>query len=216
MSLKVRAILVVVIGTVMGLSLSIGGGLLANGPAPAEADSPAALLREGVDKLLVFMRSEQASSPDELAAFLDTEVAPFFDFDYMAKVAAGGMYRMMSEQQRSEMADKLKITFLGTLADRLGGFDGQEVKFLAARVNPDGRTGSASMAVVNPGSYPARIDFRFYRSGETWKIYDVLANGQSAVAYYRREFRQMMRAGQGMPGPGDYGMPGRPMMGGYR
>lgn len=38
MSLKVRAILVVVIGTVMGLSLSIGGGLLANGPAPAGQD----------------------------------------------------------------------------------------------------------------------------------------------------------------------------------
>jgi carboxyl-terminal processing protease len=36
MSLKVRAILVVVIGTVMGLSLSIGGGLLADGPAQSE------------------------------------------------------------------------------------------------------------------------------------------------------------------------------------
>jgi hypothetical protein len=36
MSLKVRAILVVVIGTVMGLSLSIGGGLLSEGHAPAE------------------------------------------------------------------------------------------------------------------------------------------------------------------------------------
>ena len=38
MSLKVRAILVVVIGTVMGLSLSIGGGLLAQGSAPAEEE----------------------------------------------------------------------------------------------------------------------------------------------------------------------------------
>ncbi len=38
MSLKVRAILVVVIGTVMGLSLSIGGGLLASGEAPAEQE----------------------------------------------------------------------------------------------------------------------------------------------------------------------------------
>ncbi len=38
MSLKVRAILVVVIGTVMGLSLSIGGGLLADGAAPAEEE----------------------------------------------------------------------------------------------------------------------------------------------------------------------------------
>ena len=38
MSLKVRAILVVVIGTVMGLSLSIGGGLLSEGRAPAEEE----------------------------------------------------------------------------------------------------------------------------------------------------------------------------------
>ena len=36
MSLKVRAILVVVIGTVMGLSLSIGGGLLSGAEAPDE------------------------------------------------------------------------------------------------------------------------------------------------------------------------------------
>ncbi|HEY5645815.1 MAG TPA: S41 family peptidase, partial [Pseudomonadales bacterium] len=38
MSLKVRAILVIVIGTVMGLSLSIGGGLLADGAAPVEEE----------------------------------------------------------------------------------------------------------------------------------------------------------------------------------
>jgi carboxyl-terminal processing protease len=38
MSLKVRAILVVVIGTVMGLSLSIGGGLLSDGAPPAEEE----------------------------------------------------------------------------------------------------------------------------------------------------------------------------------
>src|SRR5210317_757123 len=38
MSLKVRAILVVVIGLVLGLSLSIGGGLLAGGGAPAEEE----------------------------------------------------------------------------------------------------------------------------------------------------------------------------------
>ena len=38
MSLKVRAILVVVIGVVMGLSLSIGGGLLSDNKPPASAE----------------------------------------------------------------------------------------------------------------------------------------------------------------------------------
>ncbi len=38
MSLKTRAILVIVVGTVMGLSLSLGGGLLAANQAPPEED----------------------------------------------------------------------------------------------------------------------------------------------------------------------------------
>jgi len=38
MSLKVRAVLVVVIGLVLGLSLSIGGGLLGNGKAPSKEE----------------------------------------------------------------------------------------------------------------------------------------------------------------------------------
>jgi len=38
MSLKIRAILVVVIGVVMGLSLSIGGGLLSNEPSPTNEE----------------------------------------------------------------------------------------------------------------------------------------------------------------------------------
>ena len=38
MLLKTRAILVVVVGTVMGLSLSLSGGLLANRPLPEDGE----------------------------------------------------------------------------------------------------------------------------------------------------------------------------------
>ncbi len=54
MSLKVRAILVVVIGTVMGLSLSIGGGLLAEPKNPTKEDlalEQAQLLAEVMERV---------------------------------------------------------------------------------------------------------------------------------------------------------------------
>ncbi len=188
------------------------------GMPPAAADSPDDQLRDGVNKLLGFMRRDEAPSAEQLTAFLDSEIAPFFDFDYMAQVAAGGMYRNLGEAQRAGLADKIKVDFLTTLTERLASFEDQEVKYLAARVNPDGRTGAASMAILNPQSYPARIDFRFYRRDGDWKVYDVLANGQSAAAHYRREFRQMLRGGRGGPGGpgGRFGIPPGPMPGGYR
>ncbi|MEW8429523.1 MAG: ABC transporter substrate-binding protein [Candidatus Thiodiazotropha sp.] len=38
------------------------------------------------------------------------------------------------------------------------------------------------------------MDFRFYRSEAGWKVFDVSANGNSAVAYYRRHFANQREA----------------------
>ncbi len=178
-------------------------------PEQPEGESPADLLRDGVNKLIGFMEREEQPGAEELARFLDKEIAPFFDFDYMTQVAAGGVYRYMTEEQRERMSAQIKEQFLGTLASRLGAFGEQQVRFLNTRIGQDGRTASATIAVMNPGTYPARIVFRLYQAGEGWKVYDVAANGQSAVAHYRREFRRMTqsvpRGGYG-PGSGPGGM----------
>ena len=50
-----------------------------------------------------------------------------------------------------------------------------------------------SAAILNPGTYPARMDFRLYRSGDDWRVYDVAANGQSAIVHYRRELMRQIR-----------------------
>ena len=52
------------------------------------------------------------------------------------------------------------------------------------------------------GGYPAELDFRLYRGTDGWKVFDVVANGSSALVYYRDYFRNSMRRG----GPG--GAPG--------
>jgi phospholipid transport system substrate-binding protein len=176
-------------------------------PVELQEDSPAVQLRDGVNKLLGFMDRDAEPTLDELAAFLDQEIAPFFDFEYMARIAAGPAARFMSDEQRAKMVARLQAQFLSTLTERLSGYEEQQVRFLPMRLNRDGRTGEASIAVLNPGRYPARIDFRFYRGEQGWKVYDVAANGQSAVAHYRREFREAMRRG-GLRGRRGYGYPG--------
>lgn len=180
-------------------------------PAPVElqGDSPAVQLRDGVNKLLGFMDRDAEPTLDELAAFLDQEIAPFFDFEYMARIAAGPAARFMTDEQWTKMVARLKAQFLSTLTERLSGYEEQQVRFLPMRLNRDGRTGQASIAVLNAERYPARIDFRFYRGKQGWKVYDVSANGQSAVAHYRREFREAMRRGRPM-GQRGYGYPSRP------
>lgn len=180
----------VVAGSVQAIP-QYGPGPMAGGmPMAAQAASPAQALRAGVDKLLAFLGT--APGPDALAAFLDQEIAPFFDFDYMTESAGGRQFERLSDTEKADMVDQVKTSFLAKMAEKLGGYDNQQVRFLPPRSGPNG-TAQISVAVMNPGSYPARLDFRLYNNAGDWKVYDVAANGQSAIVHYRREFMRQMR-----------------------
>lgn len=164
----------------------------ATAPMQQEA-GPGEVLREGMTKLLKFLRQSQQSDPRAVAAFLESEIAPYFDFDYMADWAAGPMKRYMNEQQKQELGQKVKQMLLGTLAKRLGSYNNQDVRFYRPRAAGRNEV-KARVSILQAGGYPANIDFRFYRSESGWKVFDVAANGNSALAYYRQHFMNEMRS----------------------
>lgn len=194
------------------------GPMMGGGYAAAQPGHPAAALRAGMDKLLAFLGSDPRPGQDQLAAFLDQEIAPFFDFQYMAETAGGRLFDQLGSERQQAMVEDVKRTFLGKMAEKLAAYDQQQVRFLPPRSGNDPRTAQVSVAILNPGSYPARLDFRLYRSGDDWRVYDVAANGQSAIVHYRQELMrqvqqqrmQQMRAMMPPQGPMGPGMPPRP------
>ncbi len=161
-------------------------------PVRAQAEpGPAAVAARGLDKLMRFLENSDGDL-QKLGAFLNREIAPYFDFAYMARVVAGNLWARMDESQRRRLANRIKRQFLATLVERLGDYDRQQVRVVSQRLSPDGRSGVVTTAIQDPRGYPARMDFRFYRSKSGWKVYDVSANGQSAVVHYRRQFRQAL------------------------
>jgi phospholipid transport system substrate-binding protein len=153
-------------------------------------NNPVLVLQAGMDKLLDYLHTDY--DDDGLAAFLSDEIAPSFDFAYMARAAAGRYYRRMSEAQHERLETRMQQMFLSSMADKLKSYNGQDVVYLPPRFNGFDRT-TISALINNPGHYPGRIDFRVHLTADGWKIYDVMAGGQSAIAYYRGYFRQAMR-----------------------
>ena len=158
----------------------------------------AAKLREGMDKMLAFLGQEETPNKLQVAAFLDGTIAPYFDFDYMAKWVAGPGYAAMSKEHREAMAASLEARFLGTLASRLAKYKGQQVRFFRPRRGPRGAV-SVQVGIQSPGGYPSKLEFRMYRSADGWKVYDVMANGRSAVAHYRQQSKRSSRPGRPAP-----------------
>lgn len=168
-------------------------------PPPAPQQVPAAVnpivqARMAIDSLIAFMTKEPKPARPAIARFLDREIAPLFDFDYMTQIAAGRVYYRLNDSQRAAMADLMKRMFLTETTLKLMAYDGRNIHYQQPRIAPDGKQAILRIAVVDPYRYyPTRIELRLAEGPQGWRIIDVAANGQSAVAYFRRELLQEAR-----------------------
>ncbi len=156
---------------------------------------PGMILRKGMTKLLKFMQQDERPSPKAIAGFLENEIAPYFDFTYMAQWAAGPSYRKMNQAQRHAVEQKVKKMLLTTLSKRLSSYDNQDVRFFSPRRAGKGEV-KVRVGILQAGRYPSSIDFRFYHSDSGWKVFDVAANGTSALSFYRQYFARQYRQQQ--------------------
>lgn len=162
-------------------------------PAPAEVETPEQILRQGLDRMKDFL-SQGGHEPQELLAFLDNDIAPYFDFQLMSRWVLGSSYDQMSESQKSEFTQRLKGMFFSALAKNLKALSNPppRIDIFGSRPRRDARQVAVG-ALVRGSMYerPVRLQFRFYRGNSGWKVFDVTANGISAVSYYRQQFNQM-------------------------
>ena len=164
-------------------------------PTPqAESPVPATIVKAGITKLTNFIRSGGAQNPAQAKTFLEAEVAPYFDFNYMARWAAGPAWRTMTAAQRSHLQDKITLAFMTTLAQKLTSYSNQPIRYFTPRGQGSDEV-RVSAWIMQPSGIPTKLEFRFYKSKDGWKIFDVRAGGNSAVIHYRNQFRRLFRPG---------------------
>ncbi len=167
----------------------------ADGPvAPAAAastPSPEAVLQKGFTSLMAFLQQNRPTS--ELGIFLEQEIAPHFDFDYMAQTVAGPYWRQMNGEQQKLFTAKFRQTFFEALTQRMGNLGRPQVQFYPPRPSARANEVVVSARVAQPQGVDALIDFRFYRGKEGWKVFDVMANGSSALLFYRSQLAEQVQ-----------------------
>ena len=159
--------------------------------------APADMLRDGVQKLTRFLDGKP--SRPALEAYLARNVAPWFDFHYMAEWAIGPRIRYMESGQRADFTAQLRTSFLEKMAQKLARYSRQRAIFLPPE-QEDYDEATLPVAIENPGGgYPARLEFHMRRTAQGWKVVDVSANGMSALMYYRELFSDMQRSRPPLP-----------------
>lgn len=162
------------------------------------AQSAQELVRQTSERMLSTLKQEQAvikNNPERIYELVNKIVLPHFDFEYMSQLVLGKYWRRASAQQRDAFTEEFKQLLVRTYATSLNEYTDQEISFLPFREGGDPEQAQVRTEVEQPGGFPIPIDYKLHKSGDAWKVFDVVIDGVSLVTNYRSSFSKEIRQG---------------------
>lgn len=153
------------------------------------------LLKTKVDAVLSVLNNEKLSV-DEKKKKIEILVDPLFDYKLIAKLTLGRKYwGMLDSAQKKKFVNLFVCRMKQSYFDKVALYSGDAgAKIVYGTPNVSGRKVSVPMEVTAKET-TVSMEYKFYKDGKVWRIYDVSINGVSIVASYRSQFAQVMENG---------------------
>ena len=158
------------------------------------AESPLELVRRTTEQAVAVLQDPSLKDRlQERSEKFWQIVLPRFDTQEIARRCLGPHWNKLTEEQRKEFVplfvELLKRSYQNTLdrhtSDTRFSFDDERIEGDFAEV--DTRILAPSL------EHPLAVNYRLHKVGETWLIYDVVAENVSMVRNYRTQFDRILK-----------------------
>jgi phospholipid transport system substrate-binding protein len=178
--------------TVPVLALAPAGTASAQAAPAAAAGSPSKQVLDNSQRILSTLESRRAEFTKNRAAleqFVSSEFNTMFDRDYAARQVLGRHARGASDADVKVFADALADSLMRRYGSSLLDFNTRlKVRIKSETVLPRGLGVKVSSEMLRQGGEPIPVDYLMRRSGNGWKVFDVMVEGVSFVQTFRQQF----------------------------
>jgi phospholipid transport system substrate-binding protein len=160
--------------------------------ASAQATTPSKLVLQNSQRILTTLeqrRPEFQKNRAALEKFVASEFDATFDRDYAARQVLGRHARGASAEDVKLFADALADSLMRRYGSSLLDFNTRlQVRIKSETALPRGLGVKVSSELLRQGGEPIPVDYLMRKSGNTWKVFDVMVEGVSFVQTFRRQF----------------------------
>jgi len=115
-----------------------------------------------------------------------------FDFAEIARRSLGRYWQPLSEPQRSEFVGLFGDLLERSYISKIETYGGEKIVYSGERM--DGDLAVVSTKIITKNGTEVPIDYRLFRRGDNWKVYDVNIEGISLVSNYRTQFNKIIQS----------------------
>ena len=115
-----------------------------------------------------------------------------FDFNEIARRSLGRYWQPLSEAQKAEFVGLFSDLLERSYISKIELYGGEKIVYSGERM--DGDLAIVSTKIITKNGTEVPIDYRLFRRGDNWKVYDVNIEGISLVSNYRTQFNKIIQS----------------------
>ena len=129
---------------------------------------------------------------DERRAAVRQIANEIFDFGEIARRSLGRYWQPLSDAQRTEFVGLFGDLLERSYISKIELYGGEKIVYGGERM--DGDLAIVSTKIITKNGTEVPIDYRLFRRGERWMVYDVNIEGISLVSNYRTQFNKIIQS----------------------
>jgi phospholipid transport system substrate-binding protein len=172
------------------LSVGVARDAVAREAAPA---GPATeQLRSRVERVVTILEDPQLKAkPAARRTALRTAATEIFDFTEITRRSLGRHWQTVSQSERDDLVALMTALLERSYLGRIEQYSGERIVFAGETAEADLAT--VRTRLVSKGGLETPVDYRLYKVGDRWLVYDVTVEGVSLVANYRAQFNKIIQ-----------------------
>ena len=163
-------------------------------PVPVRAGEPTGQIREAIEQGIAVVKNPKLAGKGmqaERRARLREAVAPYFDFQEMAKRSLGIYWKDRSPSEREEFVRLYRKLLENSYAGKIESYQGEKILYGKETVDPPYAVVRTGIVTMKGEEIP--VNYLLLQEGSRWRIYDVVIERISLVNNYRSQFGSILQ-----------------------
>jgi phospholipid transport system substrate-binding protein len=178
------------------LQLFVGMSMAAFVQVALAEVAPDEMVKNTANEVLTIVKQDkdiQAGNIAKITALAEEKILPNFNFDRVSRMVLGKHWRTASPEQKEAFKLQFRDLLIRTYASALSKYQNQTIEFKPLRMQPNDKEVVVRSEILQPGGQPIAVDYSLEKSGDSWKVYDIVIEGVSLVTNYRGQFSEEVK-----------------------
>ena len=159
-------------------------------PAYGSAEtSPVQTVHESVDAILALLKDDTLDQDDRRAK-IRAHINTRFDFNAMSQRTLATNWKKATAQEREKFIGLFSQLIENTYIGKIEAYTNEKVEYPGEKVK-----GSKALVetLIIAASADIPVDYKLYKKGDDWLVYDVIIEGVSLVSNYRSSYQEIVK-----------------------